>query len=124
IGDGSSAINPEWPGHDVTLPGLPRHLGHVGATYDRARLSARLLLTMRSDSMQVAGDFAWNDNFNAARTQLDTSLSYRLAARLTPFVDLFNLTDASTRMYQNDATHPVREESYGRWAVFGARLTF
>jgi TonB-dependent receptor len=124
IGNGTSAVFPDRPGHNVTLPGLPRHLGHVGATYDRARLSARLLLTMRSESMQSPGNFAWYDLFNAGRTQLDTSLSYRVAARLSAFVDLFNLTDASTRMYQNDATHPVREESYGRWAVFGARFSF
>jgi TonB-dependent receptor len=80
IGDGTSAVYPDRPGHDVTLPGPPRHLGPVAANYNYARLSV--------------------------------------------FVDLFNLTNASTRMYQNDATHPLREESYGRWAVFGARFTF
>ena len=74
--------------------------------------------------MQNPGAFAWEDLFNAGRTQLDTSFSYRVGARLSAFVDLFNLINASTRMYQNDATHPVREESYGRWAVFGARFTF
>jgi len=123
-GDGSAAIYPDRPGHDVTLPGLPRHLGQVAASYDRAGLSARMMLTMQSAAMTQVGSLAWFDQFSAARTQLDCSVSRRLTSHLRAFVDLFNLTNASTRFYLDTPSQPMREEAYGRWATFGARMQF
>jgi len=124
VGDGTAAIFPDRPGHDVTLTGLPRHLGHVAVSYDRAGLSARMVATMQSSAMTQVGSFAWFDVFTARRAQLDFSLSHRLTSRLRAFVDVFNVTDAATRMYLGDAGHPMRDEAYGRWATFGVRMMF
>jgi TonB-dependent receptor len=124
VGDGSSAIFPDRPGHDVTLTGLPRHLGHVAVSYDRAGLSARMVATMQSSAMMGVGSFAWNDTFAARRTQLDFSLSQRLTSHLRAFVDVFNLTNAAMRGYMGDASHLTSDQEYGRWASFGVRVIF
>jgi len=123
-GDGSSAIFPDRPGHDVTLTGLPRHLGHVAVSYDHGMLSARLAVTMQSRMMLDVGTFSWEDVFTDRQTRVDVSLTHRLTTRLRAFADIFNLTNAPTRWYVGETTRPFRQENYGRWATFGVRMLF
>lgn len=124
VGDGSAPIFPDRPGHDVTLPGVPRHLGHLALSFDQPWLSARMSLTMQSSAMTSVGGFAWEDLFMDHQTRLDLSFTRRLTTRLRAFAEIFNVTNAPARLYQGDSGHPVVQENYGRWATFGVRMTF
>jgi len=123
-GDGTTPIFPDRPGHDVTLTGVPRHLGHLAVSFDHAALSARLALSPQSSAMLGVGQFAWFDTFADRQTRLDLSFTRRLTTHLRAFADIFNVTNAPMRFYQGDIGHPMRQENYGRWATFGVRMNF
>jgi len=124
VGDGRSPIFPDRPGHDVTLPGVPRHLGHLAVSFDQPWLSARMSLSMQSSAMTSVGAFAWEDGFIDHQTRLDLSFTRRLTTHLRAFADIFNVTNAPLRAYQGDSSHPMVQENYGRWATFGVRMAF
>jgi hypothetical protein len=74
--------------------------------------------------MLDVGTFSWEDVFTDRQTRVDVSLTHRLTTRLRAFADIFNLTNAPTRLYLGETTRPFRQENYGRWATFGVRMLF
>lgn len=123
-GDGASAIFPEFAGRDITLPGVPRHGAHAMVAYDRTHLSARLMASVRGSSLDQVGALVLNDLLQARRTQLDASIQQRLLGQTWLFVDLYNLTSAPLRFYENSADRTVHEQDYRWWASFGLRMHF
>lgn len=123
-GDGASAIFPEIAGRDITLPGVPRHGAHAMVAYDRPHLSARLMASVRGSSLDQVGALVLNDLLQARRTQLDASIQQRLLGQTWLFVDLYNLTSAPMRFYENSVDRTVREQDYRWWSSFGLRMHF
>ena len=116
----------QLPGHDgkSTLPGQARHVGNVAMSYERGGFSGRLGATFHGSFIDAVGATTAFDRYYDKNTQVDASVSQRVAREIRVYADLLNMNDALLRYYQGVPERVLQEEHY-RWTVtFGAKVNF
>ncbi|HEU5258804.1 MAG TPA: TonB-dependent receptor [Vicinamibacterales bacterium] len=113
------------PGHlGATLPGQSRHMGNIAASYEKGGFSGRVAVNFHGSYVDVIGATNALDRYYDRSTQLDMSLSQKVARNLRLYVDGINLNDALLRYYQGLPERVLQEEHY-RWSTtFGVKVEF
>src|SRR5262245_6063342 len=113
------------PGHlGATLPGQSRHMGNVAASYEKGGFSGRVAVNFHGSYVDVIGATNALDRYYDRNTQLDMSLSQKVARNLRVYVDGINLNDALLRYYQGLPERVLQEEHYRWWTTFGVKVEF
>lgn len=110
----------------VPLEQLSKYSYNVIGFYDRGPLSARAAYNWRSKYVvTTAGNGSGNlPIFNAARGQLDASITYTVAPHFALTVDGTNLTNTENRTYYGIASRPQSYVLNDRRISVIARLTY
>ncbi len=119
----SSASFPQHAG-DSTLPGQSRHIGNVALSYEKGGFSGRAAMNFHGSYVDVVGATNLLDRYYDAASQLDFSVSQKIAKGLRLYVDGMNLNDALLRYYEGVKDRPLQEEHYHWWMNFGLKFDF
>ena len=113
------------PGHlGATLPGQSRHMGNVAASYEKRGFSGRVAVNFHGSYVDVIGATNALDRYYDRNTQLDVSVTQKVARNLRVYVDGINLNDALLRYYQGTSARVLQEEHYRWWTTFGLKVEF
>jgi iron complex outermembrane receptor protein len=110
----------------VPLEKLSKYSYNLIGFYDKGALSARVAYNWRSKFVDTtAGNGSGNlPIFNAARGQLDASVTYTVAPHFALTVDGTNLTDTENRTYYGLPSRPQSSVLNDRRISVTARLTY
>src|SRR5262249_16024083 len=116
----SSAAIPNHSG--ATLPGQSRHMGNVAVFYEHGGFSGRLAMNFHSPYGDVIGATNQLARYYDRNSQLDVSVTQKIAKNLRLYFDGINLNNSLLRYYQGVPDRVLQEEHYQWWSTFGLKV--
>ena len=105
-----------------SLPGQAERSASAVLSYERARISARLLYSYRGEILEELGESPSLDVYLEDRSQLDLSIQVQASRSWAVFLEAFNLTQERVRQFEGSPLRPVFDERIGWWASVGLRF--
>jgi TonB-dependent receptor len=119
----STAYFPQHPG-ESSLPGQSKHVGNLALSYEKGGFYGRFGVNFHGTYVDQVGATNLLDRYYDRHTQLDVSLTQKVAKHFRIYANGLNLNDALLRYYQGVSDRVLQEEHYHWWMEFGVKLDF